>query len=76
VFVRHYIHALVEQRSLDAQAVTDRFNLAVSKVYHALAYYYDHPEEMGQGKERHKELHAGAEDDPRIIIGPEDIPES
>jgi hypothetical protein len=31
---------------------------------------------MRQVKEHRKELHVDAEDDPRIIIGPEDIPES
>jgi uncharacterized protein (DUF433 family) len=71
-----HIHALVEQRGLDAQTVADRFDFTVSEVYHALAYYHDHPEEMRQVKERRKELHVDAKDDSRIIIGPEDIPES
>jgi len=65
-----HIHALVEERGLDAQTVADRFDLTSSDVYHALAYYHDHPEEMRAVEERRRELHEAAEDDPSIIIGP------
>ena len=75
ITVRH-IHALVEERGLDAQTVADRFDLTASDVYHALAYYHDHPEEMRTVEERRRELHEAAEDDPEIITGPEDLPES
>jgi len=71
-----HIHALVEERGLDAQTVADRFDLTASEVYHALAYYHDHPEEMRAVKEHRQELHKTAEDDPEIITGPEDLPES
>lgn len=71
-----HIHALVEERGLDAQTVADRFDLTASEVYHALAYYHDHPEEMRAVEERRRELHETANDDPSIITGPEDLSES
>jgi uncharacterized protein (DUF433 family) len=71
-----HVHALVEERGLDAQTVADRFDLTASDVYHALAYYHDHPEEMRAVEERRRELHEAAEEDPTIITGPEDLPES
>ena len=71
-----HIHALVEERGLDAQTVADRFSLTISDIYHALAYYHDHPEEMRAVEKRRRELHDAAEEDPKIITGPEDLPES
>ncbi|PSP94085.1 hypothetical protein BRC91_07020 [Halobacteriales archaeon QS_4_62_28] len=71
-----HIHALVEEHGLDARTVADRFDLTASEVYHALAYYHDHPEEMRAVDERRRELHEVAKEDPKIIIGPEDLPES
>jgi len=71
-----HIHALVEDRGLDAQTVADRFDLTASEVYHALAYYHDHPEEMRAVEERRRKLHEAAADDPQIITGPEDLSES
>lgn len=40
------IYALVEERGEDPVAVADRYDLDVAAVYHALAYYHDHPREM------------------------------
>lgn len=40
------VHALVEKRGEDPEAVADRYDLDVADVYHALAYYHDHPDEM------------------------------
>lgn len=40
------VYALVEDRGEDPEAVADRFDLDVADVYHALAYYHDHPREM------------------------------
>ncbi|MEM4780489.1 MAG: DUF433 domain-containing protein [Halalkalicoccus sp.] len=40
------LHALVENRDEDPEAVADRYDLDVADVYHALAYYHDHPREM------------------------------
>jgi uncharacterized protein (DUF433 family) len=71
-----HIHALVEERGLDAQTVADRFDLTISEVYHALAYYHDHPEEMRAVEERRRDLHDAAKEDSGIITGPEDLPKS
>lgn len=71
-----HIHALVENRGLDAQTVADRFDLTVSEVYHALAYYHDHPEEMRMVEKRRRELHEAAAEDPNIITSPEDLSDS
>lgn len=54
VTVRH-IHARVEERGLRPETVADRLNLPLSAVYHALAYYHDHPEEMNAADRRHEE---------------------
>jgi uncharacterized protein (DUF433 family) len=40
------LYALVEKRGVDPEAVADRYDLDVADVYHALAYYHDHPREM------------------------------
>ncbi len=40
------VYALVEKRDEDPEAVADRYDLDVADVYHALAYYHDHPREM------------------------------
>lgn len=48
------IHARVENRGLRPEAVADRLDLSLSVVYHALAYYHDHPEEMDAVERRHE----------------------
>jgi uncharacterized protein (DUF433 family) len=40
------VYALVEGRGTDPESVADRYDLDVADVYHALAYYHDHPREM------------------------------
>jgi uncharacterized protein (DUF433 family) len=40
------VYALVEGRGVDPETVADRYDLDVADVYHALAYYHDHPGEM------------------------------
>jgi len=40
------VYALVEGEDEDPQTVADRYDLDVADVYHALAYYHDHPAEM------------------------------
>jgi uncharacterized protein (DUF433 family) len=42
------VYALVEKRGHSPEEVADRYNLDVADVYHALAYYHDHPREMSQ----------------------------
>ena len=71
-----HVHSLVEVRGLDARTVADRFDLTASEVYHALAYYHDHPEEMRAVKARRREVQEAAGEDPRIVTGPEELPES
>jgi uncharacterized protein (DUF433 family) len=48
------VYALAEERGEDPEAVADRYDLDVADVYHALAYYHDHPAEMRE-VERHRE---------------------
>jgi len=40
------VYALVEKHGVDAETVADRYDVDVADVYHALAYYHDHPREM------------------------------
>ena len=40
------VYALVEARGVDPETVADRYDLYLADVYHALAYYHDHPREM------------------------------
>lgn len=40
------VSALVEERGIGPETVADRYDLDVADVYHALAYYHDHPREM------------------------------
>jgi hypothetical protein len=42
------VYALVEERGVDSETVADRYDLDVADVYHALAYYHDHPREMSR----------------------------
>jgi len=47
-----WIHARVHERGLRPETVADRHNLDIADVYHALAYYHDHPDEMRAVEER------------------------
>jgi uncharacterized protein (DUF433 family) len=40
------VYALVEEMGVDPETVADRYDLDMADVYHALAYYHDHPREM------------------------------
>jgi uncharacterized protein (DUF433 family) len=42
------VYALVEQHGEPAEADADRYDLDIADVYHALAYYHDHPREMNE----------------------------
>lgn len=42
------VSLLVEEHGESPQAVADRYDLDVADVYHALAYYHDHPSEMNE----------------------------
>jgi uncharacterized protein (DUF433 family) len=60
VSVRH-IHARVHGRGLRPETVAERLNLDIADVYRALAYYYDHPEEMAEVQRRREEAMKKAE---------------
>jgi uncharacterized protein (DUF433 family) len=49
------VYALVEKRDEDPEAVADRYDLDVADVYHALAYYHDHPREMRDVEEERED---------------------
>jgi uncharacterized protein (DUF433 family) len=54
ITVRHIYHR-VHSRGLRPETVADRYNLDIADIYHALAYYHDHPDEMDEVEERHEE---------------------
>jgi hypothetical protein len=46
-------------RGLNPETVANRLDFSLSEVYHALAYYHDHPEEMRaveEDRERVREM--------------------
>jgi uncharacterized protein (DUF433 family) len=49
------VYTLVEERGEDPEAVADRYDLDVADVYHALAYYHDHPREMRDVKKERED---------------------
>jgi len=55
ITVRH-IYERVHGRELRPKAVTQRHGLDLADVYHALAYYHDHPDEMAEVEERQERL--------------------
>lgn len=50
-----FIHERVEGRGLEPQPVADRHDLDLADVYHALAYYHDHPDEMAELRRQREE---------------------
>lgn len=66
------IHALVEERGLDARTVADRLALDVSDVYRALAYYHDNPREMTD-IERRRERRIDESHERGAVTAPEDL---
>jgi len=49
-----WIYARVHERGLRPETVADRHNLDIADVYHALAYYHDHPNEMADVEKQHR----------------------
>ena len=49
------VYALVEESGEDPEAVADRYDLDVADVYHALAYYHDHPRKMRDVKQERED---------------------
>jgi len=64
------VYALVEERGEEPEAVADRYDLDVADVYHALAYYHDHPREMRDVEEERDDA---MEDFRESIVRPEGI---
>lgn len=64
------VYALVEERGEAPEAVADRYDLDVADVYHALAYYHDHPREM---REVEREREDAIDDFRRSIDRPEGV---
>ena len=54
ITVRH-VYERVHGRGLRPETVAERYNLDIADVYHALAYYHEHPEEMREVKRRRDE---------------------
>lgn len=46
------VHAMVEERGLEARSVADSLGLDVADVYRALTYYHDNPGEMHEVEQR------------------------
>lgn len=46
------IHDRVKEFGADPEAAAEEFDLDVADVYHALAYYYEHREDMETVRER------------------------
>lgn len=49
-----FVHERVEGGGLDPETVAEQHELALADVYHALAFYHDHPDEM-EAIERRRE---------------------
>jgi len=69
ITVRH-IYERVHGRELRPKAVTQRHGLDLADVYHALAYYHDHPEEMAKvERQRERAIESARE---KTTISPPD----
>jgi len=65
------IYQWVENGDLDPATVADRYDIDVVAVYHALAYYHEHPEEMRRvERERERAIESNRE---RAVTGPADL---
>jgi uncharacterized protein (DUF433 family) len=54
ITVRH-VYERVHGRGLRPETVAERYTLDIADVYHALAYYHEHPEEMREVERRRDE---------------------
>jgi len=50
-----FVHERIERGTLEPNAFADRHGLDLADVYHALAYYHGHPEEMRHVEQRRRE---------------------
>ena len=69
ITVRH-IYERVHGRGLRPETVAERYNLNIADVYHALAYYHEHPEEMREVERRRDEAIKSARE--KTTIAPSD----
>lgn len=66
-----FVHERVEQGDLRPEAFADRHGLDLADVYHALAYYHEHPEEMHRVERRRQETIEQHRE--TAITGPDDL---
>lgn len=66
-----FVHERVEEAGLDPQTVADRHNLDLADVYHALAYYHEHPEEMRRVEQQRKAVIEEYRE--QAVTGPDDL---
>ena len=69
ITVRH-AYERVHGRGLRPETVAERYNLDIADVYHALAYYHEHPERMREVERRRDEAIESARE--RTTITPPD----
>lgn len=65
-----FVHERVEAGDFRPEEVADRHGLDLADVYHALAYYHDHPAEMREVERRRQQTIE--EHRERAITGPDD----
>lgn len=65
----HHVAARVIDAGEQPTQVAAEYDLDLADVHRALAYYYDHPEEMRRVRRRRRDV----PDDVRVIRGPEDL---
>lgn len=66
-----FVHERVERGDLEPDAFADRYGLDLAEVYHALAYYHEHPAEMCRVEQRHRETIEQHREE--TITGPDDL---
>jgi len=66
-----FVHERVERGDLRPDAFADRYGLDLADVYHALAYYHDHPAEMRRVEQRRRETIEAQREE--AISGPDDL---
>lgn len=53
---------LVERENYSPSEVAERYDISVSDVHRALAYYYDHPNEMDRYDRRERDIESRADE--------------
>ncbi len=66
-----FVRERIEKGGLRPETLADRHDLDLADIYHALAYYHDHPAEMRRIEERRRRTIE--ENRERAITGPEDL---